>query len=92
MVQALVSLPALECRGRRIALDVARGLHYLHANNVIHFDLKSANILLARDDTAKLADVSTLCGMCILHSSFVQPASALETSLRATASMPAGAR
>lgn len=36
---------------------MARGLHYLHSNNVIHFDLKSANILLARDDTAKLADV-----------------------------------
>lgn len=43
--------------GRRIALDIARGLHFLHARSVVHFDLKSANILLARDFTAKIADV-----------------------------------
>ena len=43
--------------GRRIALDVARGLHFLHSRRVVHFDLKSANILLARDHTAKIADV-----------------------------------
>lgn len=43
--------------GRRIALDVARGLHFLHSNKIVHFDLKSANILLARDNTAKIADV-----------------------------------
>ena len=43
--------------GRRIALDVARGLHFLHSRKIVHFDLKSANILLARDNTAKIADV-----------------------------------
>lgn len=43
--------------GRRIALDVARGLHFLHSHRLVHFDLKSANILLARDNTAKIADV-----------------------------------
>jgi serine/threonine protein kinase len=42
---------------RRVALDVARGLHFLHTKKIVHFDLKSANILLARDFTAKLADV-----------------------------------
>eukprot|EP00884_Botryococcus_braunii_P016058 jgi/Botrbrau1/3135/Bobra.0070s0107.2 len=42
---------------RRIALDIARGLHFLHSRKIVHFDLKSANILLARDWTAKLADV-----------------------------------
>ncbi|KAL4419356.1 hypothetical protein ABPG77_001583 [Micractinium sp. CCAP 211/92] len=44
-------------RGKKIALDVARGLTYLHSRRIIHFDLKSPNILLARDGTAKISDV-----------------------------------
>ncbi|GAB4814549.1 hypothetical protein N2152v2_001595 [Parachlorella kessleri] len=45
-------------RGRALALDIARGLHYLHARRIIHFDLKSNNILLSQDGTvAKIADV-----------------------------------
>ena len=43
-------------RGRRIAADVARGLAFLHGRRIVHFDLKSPNILLARDGTAKIAD------------------------------------
>lgn len=26
----------LSCRGLKIAIDVARGLHYLHARNIVH--------------------------------------------------------
>lgn len=44
-------------RGRRVMEDVARGLGYLHSKRVVHFDLKSANILLSRAGTAKLADI-----------------------------------
>jgi len=46
-------------RGRGVALDVARGVLYMHSRSppVIHLDLKSANVLLARDFTAKIADV-----------------------------------
>eukprot|EP00887_Chlorella_sp_A99_P003887 scaffold11.g3887.t1 len=40
-----------------IALDVARGLVFLHSRRIVHFDLKSPNILLSRDGTAKIADV-----------------------------------
>ena len=38
-------------------MDVARGLHFLHNHSVVHFDLKSHNILLSREGTAKITDV-----------------------------------
>ena len=28
-------------RGRAAAIDVAKGLHYLHSHRIVHFDLKS---------------------------------------------------
>ena len=42
---------------RRVALDVARGLAYLHSRAIVHLDVKSPNVLLAKDFTAKIADV-----------------------------------
>jgi len=50
-------LLAWRCCGRNIAMDVARGLDFLHARNVIHVDVKSANVLLSREGQAKLTDV-----------------------------------
>ncbi len=48
----------LACRGKQVALDVARGLHCLHSFNTTHFDLKSGNVLLTQNrKTAKVADV-----------------------------------
>ncbi|KAK9847746.1 hypothetical protein WJX84_008136, partial [Apatococcus fuscideae] len=44
-------------RGSRIALEVAQGLFALHKRNIIHFDIKSPNILLAADLSAKICDV-----------------------------------
>jgi hypothetical protein len=44
-------------QGKQVALDVARGLAALHRKRIVHLDLKSANILLAKNGQAKVADV-----------------------------------
>ncbi|MGY1701237.1 protein kinase [Geodermatophilus sp. SYSU D00766] len=40
----------------RIALQVAFGLRAAHRNELLHLDIKPANILMAEDGTAKVAD------------------------------------
>ncbi|KAF6257503.1 kinase-like domain-containing protein [Scenedesmus sp. NREL 46B-D3] len=43
----------------KVMLDTARGLSYLHSKHVVHFDLKSANLLFTvrdRTPTVKVAD------------------------------------
>ncbi|KAJ4747875.1 Protein kinase superfamily protein [Rhynchospora pubera] len=40
----------------RQALDVARGMSYIHALGLIHRDLKSDNLLIAGDKSIKIAD------------------------------------
>jgi serine/threonine protein kinase len=32
----------------QIAIEVARGLAFLHSRKVVHFDIKSANVLLTK--------------------------------------------
>lgn len=40
----------------KVAIDVARGMRYLHQNNIIHRDLKAANLLLDENEVVKVAD------------------------------------
>ncbi len=40
----------------RIAVDMARGLAFLHQENILHRDIKSLNVLLTEHDNAKLTD------------------------------------
>lgn len=41
---------------RRIALDIALGMNYLHGKKILHCDLKSSNILIDEHFNIKLAD------------------------------------
>lgn len=45
-------LPAL----LRVAIDVSKGMDYLHKNNIIHRDLKAANLLMDENEVVKVAD------------------------------------
>ncbi|AQK63032.1 Protein kinase superfamily protein [Zea mays] len=40
----------------RLALDLARGLNYLHSKKIMHRDVKAENMLLDRKRTLKIAD------------------------------------
>lgn len=50
--KGVFKLPALV----GVAMDVSKGMSYLHQNNIIHRDLKTANLLMDENGTVKVAD------------------------------------
>ncbi|KAM1760828.1 hypothetical protein ACFX12_003664 [Malus domestica] len=40
----------------KVAIDVFKGMTYLHQNNIIHRDLKAANLLMDENEVVKVAD------------------------------------
>lgn len=40
----------------KIFINICLGLHYLHSKDIIHRDMKTLNIMLGKDNQAKIGD------------------------------------
>ncbi|KAL3845361.1 hypothetical protein ACJIZ3_002764 [Penstemon smallii] len=50
--KGVFKLPAI----LKVAIDVSKGMSYLHQNHIIHRDLKAANLLMDENEVVKIAD------------------------------------
>jgi LRR receptor-like serine/threonine-protein kinase FLS2 len=72
------------------ALDVARGMAYIHSLGQMHRDLKSGNALITEQDRAKIADFGTIRQLLVGRSKKGAHGSEVR-SMAAPAGPPAGA-
>jgi serine/threonine protein kinase len=49
-----------------VAIDVSKGMSYLHQNNIIHRDLKTANLLMDENGVSNLSKHLLECGVPVV--------------------------
>jgi serine/threonine protein kinase len=42
----------------KVAIDVSKGMNYLHQNNIIHRDLKTANLLMDKNEVRAFPELA----------------------------------
>jgi hypothetical protein len=78
--------PLPEALAASFVAQVLRGLVFLHAQGVIHGDIKAANVLVAKDGTAKLADFGVATTVVRTEEGEAPPPSAAASSSSSSSS------
>lgn len=77
-----VALP--ERRRISVALDIARGLEFMHKQGLAHLDVKPANVIVNADNECKICDFGCCQYVELEESKDFQPPSPTKTSLAGT--------
>lgn len=56
LTQLMAKGPLTPLQQKQVALDITRGLYFLHSQKVLHRDMKTGNILINKEGRAKISD------------------------------------